>query len=68
MDKKFNEFKVTGRIVKGKFKIDRKEPTERGYVMISERDAKTNNLQTRFNKLHYELAEIKKMGRPVKEK
>jgi len=57
MDKKFNEFKVVGRIVKGEFKIDKKEPTERGHVMISERDADMNNRQTRFNFLHYELAE-----------
>lgn len=57
MDKKFNEFKVTGRIVNKVFKIDKKEPTERGHVMISDRDADTNNRQTRFNFLHYELAE-----------
>lgn len=37
--------------------IDKKEPTERGHVMISDRDADTNNRQTRFNFLHYELAE-----------
>lgn len=55
MDKKFNEFEVTGKLVKGKFVIAKKEPTERGHVMISERDADTNNRQTRFNKLHYEL-------------
>ena len=55
MDKKFNEFKVTGKIVKGVFQIDKKEPTERKFVMISERDADTNNRQSRFNFLHYEL-------------
>jgi hypothetical protein len=60
MDKRFNEFTVTGRIVKGEFKIDKKEPTERGHVMISERDADTNNRQTRFNFLHYELAKVEK--------
>jgi len=57
MDKRHNEFKVTGKIVKGKFVIDRKEKTERGHVVISERDADTNNRQTRFTKLYYELAE-----------
>jgi hypothetical protein len=60
MDKKFNEFKVTGRVVKGEFKIEKKEPTKRGHVMISERDADTNNRQTRFNFLHYELAKVEK--------
>lgn len=57
MDKRYNEFKVTGSVIKGQFKIDKKEPTARGHVVISERDADTNNRQTRFNKLHYELAE-----------
>ena len=57
MDKKFNEFKVTGSVKKSVFNITKKEPTERGHVMISERDADTNNRQTRFNFLHYELAE-----------
>ena len=56
-DKKYNEFKVTGRLVKGEFVISEKKQTERGHVMISERDATINNLQTRFSKLHYELAE-----------
>lgn len=68
--KKYNEFKVTGRVVKGKFEIDQKIPTKRGHVMISERDADINNQQTRFNKLYYELAETqpteKKAGRPPK--
>jgi hypothetical protein len=68
MDKKYNEFRVRGRVVKGNFVIDKKEPTGRGQVMISERDAATNNAQTRFNKMHYELAEIKKPGRQAKEK
>jgi len=57
MDKKYNEFQVRGRMVKGEFIIDRKEPTKRGHVMISEKDATTNNAQTRFNSLYYELAE-----------
>jgi len=65
MDKKFNEFKVVGRIVKGEFKIDKKEPTERGHVMISERDADTNNRQTRFNFLHYELAKVEKSEKRI---
>lgn len=37
--------------------------------MISERDAKTNNLQTSSTGLYYELAEVKeekKLGRPAK--
>jgi hypothetical protein len=55
MDKRYNEFKVTGYVKNGVFKIDKKEPTERGYVMISERDADVNNRQTRFTFLHYEL-------------
>lgn len=67
-DKKYNEFKVVGHMTKGKFVIDQKTPTRRGSVMISERDADINNQQTRFNKLHYELAEEpKKAGRPPKE-
>lgn len=56
MDKKYNEFEVKGRLVNRKFVIDKKELTERGHVMISEREAATNNNQTRFNGLHYELA------------
>jgi len=60
MDKRYNEFEVRGRLVKGKFIIDKKEATDRGHVMISERDAETNNIQTRFNKLHYELAKVEK--------
>lgn len=55
-DKKHNEFKVTGQVVKGKFIIAKKELTERDHVMISEKEADTNNRQTRFNYLHYELA------------
>ena len=55
-DKKYLEYKVTDwKIEKGEFKIIRKDPTKRGHVMISERDAEINNLQTRFNKFHYEL-------------
>jgi hypothetical protein len=57
MDKKYNEFKVVGHKIKGEFVIDRKEPTARGHVMISDRDAEINNMQTVFNGLHYELAE-----------
>ena len=71
MDKKYNEFRVTGKVVGGKFQITKKEPTERGKVMISKRDAEVNNLQTRFTLMHYELAEdeaveVKKPGRPKK--
>jgi hypothetical protein len=58
-DKRYNEFKVKGRIVKGQFVIDSKEPTDRKSVMISDRDAQVNNQQTRFTYLHYELAEKK---------
>ena len=60
MDKKYNEFQVKGRMVRGEFQIDRKELTERGHVMISDRDADTNNRQTRFNNLYYELAKVEK--------
>jgi len=52
-----------------KTKIIRKELTKRGFVMISERDAITNNLQTQATGLFYELAEkdeTKKVGRPAK--
>ena len=66
MDKRYNEFKVTGRLVKGKFEITKKEATERGHVMISERDAEINNLQTRFNRFHYELAEEVKSDERLK--
>ena len=55
MEKRFKEFKVNGIIEKGKFSIKKKEPTERGHVVISERDADINNRQTRFTGLHYEL-------------
>lgn len=69
MDKKYKEFKVRGHVDnKGNFIIDKKEPTERGHVMISDRDAQTNNAQTRFNYLYYELAEVKKPGRKIAEK
>jgi len=60
MDKRYNEFEVRGKLVKGKFIIDKKESTDRGHVMISEGDANVNNLQTRFTKLHYELAKVEK--------
>ena len=72
-DEKYNEFRVT---LKYKFirdrrvlvldkeglpVIDRKEPTSRGHVMISEKDAATNNAQTQFNFLHYEKVPVKKV-------
>jgi hypothetical protein len=63
MDKKYNEFRVVGRVEKGKFHIIKKESTEREHVMISDRDAEINNMQTRSTGLHYELAEVKKPGR-----
>ena len=66
MSQKYNEFQVKGQMKNGKFEISKKELTERGHVMISERDAEINNLQTRFNGLYYELAEQKKAGRPAK--
>jgi hypothetical protein len=67
MDKRFNEFKVVGHIDKQtkKFVITKKEPTERGHVMISERDADTNNRQTRFNFLHYEVAKVEKSAKRI---
>jgi len=51
-----------------KKRIVSKQLTKRGHVMISERDAKTNNLQTQATGLFYELAEKeeKKAGRPAK--
>lgn len=70
MDKKYNEFEVISFEVvikndkqlfvfddNGNPKIKEKRPTKREHVMISDRDAEINNQQTRFNKLHYELAE-----------
>lgn len=65
MDKKYNEFEVTGKLVNDKFVIIKKEPTERGHVMISDRDADTNNRQTRFNKFHYELAKVEKSAERI---
>jgi len=65
-DLKYNEFTVRGNIKDGKFVITKKEPTARGHVMISERDADTNNRQTRFNGLHYEKARIKKVVKTEK--
>ena len=69
-DEKYNEFKVSGHIDKRtkRFVIDKKEQTDRGHVMINARDAANNNAQTRFNFLHYEKVEVKKAGRPAKEK
>ena len=71
-DKKHLEFKVTEwKFDKGEFVILRKEPTQRGAVMITERDAMVNNAQTQFTKLWYETVkeetdETKKVGRPAK--
>lgn len=59
-DKKHLEYKVTEWDSQAKTKIIRKELTKRGSVMISERDARTNNLQTSATGLFYELAEEKK--------
>jgi hypothetical protein len=74
MDKKFNEFEVTlkynkkGKLVidkNGYAEIERKYLTARGHVMISDRDAEINNRQTRFNKLHYELAKVEKSAERI---
>lgn len=63
-DEKYLEFKVTEFAwEKGEFKVIAKEPTKRGFVMISARDADVNNAQTRFTKLFYEKAK-----EPKKEK
>jgi len=67
MDSKHLEFKVTEFAwEKGEFKIIRKEPTKREFVMISDRDAQTNNFQTQFTKLHYEKAKELKPLKPLK--
>ena len=67
-DKKHLEYKVTEWDSPKKNRIVAKQLTKRGHVMISERDAKTNNLQTQATGLFYELAEKeeKKSGRPAK--
>jgi len=66
--KKYNEFNVlAGKLVKGEYKIEKKELTDRGHVMITDRDAEINNAQSQFTKLYYELAEVKTIGRPKKE-
>lgn len=66
MDKRYNEFQVSGRLVNRKFVIDKKEATDRGHVIISDSDAEINNRQTRFNKLHYELAKVEKSEDRIK--
>lgn len=67
-DKKHLEYKVTEWDSPAKTKIIRKELTKRGSVMISERDARTNNLQTSATGLFYELAEEKKVKAPEEPK
>jgi hypothetical protein len=63
-DEKYLEFKVTeSGWENGEFKVYAKEPTKRGIVMISAKDAQINNLQTQFSKLYYEKAK-----EPKKEK
>jgi len=63
-DEKYFEFKVTEFAWnKGEFIVKAKEPTKRGFVMISARDAEINNFQTQFTKLYYEKAK-----EPKKEK
>jgi hypothetical protein len=63
-DEKYIEFKVTEFAwEKGEFIVKAKEPTKRGFVMISARDAEVNNAQTQFTKLFYE-----KPKEPKKEK
>jgi len=59
-DKKYLEYRVTEWDSPAKKLIVSKQLTKRGSVMISERDAKTNNLQTQSTGLYYELAEEKK--------
>ena len=64
MEQKYNEFKVVPKIdkdgnriiKKGFLQFEEKTLTKRGHVVISERDAEVNNLQTQFTMLHYELA------------
>ena len=67
-DKKYLEYRVIEWDSPAKKSIVSKQLTKRGHVMISERDAKTNNLQTQATGLFYELAEKeeKKAGRPAK--
>ena len=59
-DKKYLEYRVVEWDSPAKKSIVSKQLTKRGSVMISERDAKTNNLQTQSTGLFYELAEEKK--------
>ena len=44
-----------------------KELTERGHVVITDRERETANRYVRSTKLWYELDEEKKQGRPKKE-
>jgi len=46
---------------------DSKELTERGHVVITDRERETANRYVRSTKLWYELDEEKKQGRPKKE-
>lgn len=64
-DKKYLEYKVTWDDLEKK-KIETKTLTKRGHVMISDRDAATNNLQTNATGLLYELAEVKKENPEVR--
>lgn len=75
-DKKHLEYRVMEWDSPAKTKIIRKELTKRGSVMISERDARTNNYQTSATGLFYELEKVKetetenepkKVGRKPKE-
>lgn len=57
-DKRHLEYKVT--LHPKTKKIVKKELTDRGHVMISEKDAKTNNDQMIFTFLYYELESSEK--------
>ncbi len=65
--KKYNEFKVYSWKKEGKQLVpDETKQTERGSVMISERDAYINNQMAQNTGLYYELAPVPKQTKPEK--
>jgi len=66
--KKHKEFQVRSFKKQNKQLVpDSKELTERGHVVITDRERETANRYVRSTKLWYELDEEKKQGRPKKE-
>jgi hypothetical protein len=64
-DKRHKEFRV---LTLKNGKPDKKELTERGHVMITDRDREVNNGYVKSRRMWYELDEpVKKTGRPKKQ-